>query len=84
MRSVVGYTTHNNRHLMSTITDATIAETTNERVVSIRFSDDLIKLADDAAVRLGLKRADVIRLSIPRGVERLLEQLEPQPERSEA
>lgn len=84
MRSVVGYTTHNNRHQMSTMTDATIAETTNERVVSIRFSDDLIKLADDAAVRLGLKRADVIRLSIPRGVERLLEQLEPQPERSEA
>lgn len=69
---------------MSEITDATIAEPANEKVISIRFPDDLVKLADDAACRLGLKRADVIRLAIPRGVERLLEQLEPQPQGGEA
>ena len=46
--------------------------------LSIRIPSDTIALADDAGRRLSLKRADVIRLAIPRGIERLIEQLEAQ------
>ena len=46
--------------------------------LSIRIPSDTIALADDAGKRLKLKRADVIRLAIPRGIERLIDQLEAQ------
>ena len=68
-----------------------VSETTNDTVsesadfnLSIRVPMDLINLADDAGKKLGLKRADVIRLSLGRGIERLLSQLEVNKEGGEA
>jgi len=65
------------------MTNDTVGETTPPTVsessdfnLSIRIPQDLIDLADDAGRKLNLKRADVIRLSLGRGIVRLLEQLE--------
>ncbi len=57
-----------------------VGESLSDFTLSIRIPQDLIAMADDASKRLGLKRADVIRLSLSRGIERLLEQLEAKQE----
>lgn len=56
-------------------TATTVSESTDFNL-SIRIPMELINLADDAGRRLNLKRADVIRLSLGRGIDRLLSQLE--------
>ena len=65
----------------------TVGETTNDPVsestdfnLSIRIPIELLAMADDAGRRLNLKRADVIRLSLGRGIDRLLSQLEAKTE----
>ena len=64
------------------MSDETIGETatnvseSTDFNLSIRIPMELINLADDAGRRLNLKRADVIRLSLGRGIDRLLSQLE--------
>jgi hypothetical protein len=67
------------------MTNDPVGESTNDPVgestdfnLSIRVPMDLINLADDAGRKLNLKRADVIRLSLGRGIVRLLEQLQPE------
>lgn len=52
-----------------------VGESSSDFTLSIRIPQDLITMADDAGKRLGLKRADVIRLSLGRGIDKLLEQL---------
>lgn len=61
------------------ITNTPVSEST-DFTLSIRIPMDLINLADEAGKLLNLKRADVIRLSLGRGIERLLSQLEAKPE----
>jgi hypothetical protein len=56
-------------------TDKPLLQTPNERVISIRLPDELIGQADDAAGRLMLKRADIIRLGMERGIPLLIAQL---------
>jgi hypothetical protein len=56
-------------------TATTVSESTDFNL-SIRVPMELINLADQAGKSLGLKRADVIRLSLGRGIDRLLEQLD--------
>jgi hypothetical protein len=55
--------------------NTTVSESTDFNL-SIRVPIELINLADQAGKSLGLKRADVIRLSLGRGIDRLLEQLD--------
>jgi len=46
-----------------------------DSIISIRVPSDLNEKADAAAKTTGLKKADVIRLAIDRGVDVLLAQL---------
>jgi len=46
-----------------------------DQVISIRVPNDLNEKADAAAKATGLRKADVIRLAIDRGVDVLLAQL---------
>ena len=57
----------------------TTASESTDFNLSIRVPIELINLADQAGKSLGLKRADVIRLSLGRGIDRLLEQLDAKP-----
>lgn len=47
-----------------------------DQIISIRIPADLNEKTESAARSTGLKKADVLRLSIDRGIDRLLEQLE--------
>jgi len=59
------------------MSDATDSETiSRDQVISLKIPSDLNDKADDAAKASGLKKADVLRLAIDRGIDRLLEQLE--------
>jgi hypothetical protein len=51
----------------------------DEVVVTLRIPPELNEKAKDAAGATGLKRADVMRLALDRGIDRLLEQLEAKP-----
>ena len=52
------------------------AETRKDVVVTLRMSPELNEKTVMASKAVGLKRADIMRLALDRGVERLLEQLE--------
>lgn len=45
------------------------------RIVPIRLPEPLVRKLDEAATQTQLKRSDVMRMSIERGVDVLLEQL---------
>lgn len=49
--------------------------TMNERIITIRIQENLLDQMDLAAKATGLKRADVMRLSMERGVVLLMTQL---------
>lgn len=51
-------------------------ETPADVVVTLRIRPELNDKAAAAAEAVGLKRADVMRLALDRGIDRLLEQLE--------
>ena len=46
-----------------------------EQIITVRVPNELNEKADAAARLLGLKKADVLRLSFDRGIEVLVEQL---------
>ena len=46
-----------------------------DQIITVRVSFDLNEKADAAARLLGLKKADVLRLSFDRGIEVLIAQL---------
>jgi predicted DNA-binding protein len=52
------------------------AENRKDVVVTLRISPELNEKTAMASKAVGLKRADIMRLALDRGVERLLEQLE--------
>ncbi len=58
---------------MSDDLDTTTINT--DQIISIRVPNELNEKADAAARATGLKKADVLRLSIDRGVDILLAQL---------
>ncbi len=47
------------------------------KTISLRVPETLDQKIDTTAGEVGLSRADVIRLSLDRGMDRLLEQLKP-------
>lgn len=55
-----------------------------DQIISIRVPIELNEKTESAARATGLKKADVIRLSLDRGIDRLLEQLEAKPQQEEA
>ena len=61
---------------LSETTNTDPEESPTDFNLSIRMPRELIDLADSAGKRLMLKRADVIRLSLARGIVTLIEQLE--------
>ena len=46
-----------------------------DQIITVRVSNELNEKADAAARLLGLKKADVLRLSFDRGIEVLIAQL---------
>jgi predicted DNA-binding protein len=60
--------------------DLTEPQTINTDInLSVRIPGDLNEKAETAAKDAGLKKADVIRLAIDRGIDVLLAQLKSQP-----
>jgi hypothetical protein len=55
------------------------AETRKETIVSLRIPPELNEQTAIAAQAVGLKKSDVMRLALKRGIERLMEQLEAKP-----
>lgn len=49
------------------------------KTISLRIPETLDTKVDAAAKETGLKRSDVLRLSLDRGIDRLLEQLRGEP-----
>lgn len=45
------------------------------KAITVRIPETLDQKVDTTAEKIGLSRADVIRLSLDRGMDRLLEQL---------
>jgi hypothetical protein len=53
-----------------------VSENTNQTVVSFRISPELGHKIADAALKAQMPKSSLLRLSIDRGIDRLLEQLE--------
>lgn len=65
---------------MSDITDTDPRETTDSQLLSLRISPELSEKIAAGASATKLSRSAMLRLAIDRGIDRLLEQLEVQPE----
>ena len=61
----------------------TVGETAEKVVLSFRVTEQMNQKITDAAAKAHLPKSSLLRLSIDRGIDRLLEQLEVKPEGAE-